>query len=303
MAVVRAVRFDRYGDADVLQVADVPEPHAGPGQVRIAVHAASVNAIDWKVRSGSMAAFMPRDLPSGVGMDAAGIVDEVGEGVDDVAVGDEVLGVGSDTYAEHAVLSDWVVKPAALGWLEAGAFPVAVETAIRSLDCLGVTAGQTLMISGASGGVGSAATQIARARGARVIGSASEANHAYLLGLGATPTTYGPGLIERVRDLAPDGVDAVLHLAGTGIVPQLIDVAGDPARVLSLADYGAARHGILMPPLPTRMTEALAEAVALYEAGALRVAVQEHYALDAAARAHEASQAGHVTGKLVIAVR
>lgn len=302
MVLVRAVRFDHYGDADVMRVVEVEEPHAGPGQVRIAVRSAGVNVIDWKIRSGAMAAMMPVPLPSGVGMDAAGVVDEVGDQVDDVVVGDEVFGFGSATYAEHAVLTSWAVKPAALDWIEAGGYPVPVETAIRSLDCLGLVAGQTLLISGASGGVGSAATQIARAREVRVIGSASEANHTYLRSLGAQPTTYGPGLVERVRALAPGGVDAALHLAGSGLIPELIELTVDAARVLSLADYGAAKYGAITAPLPTRQSAALAEAAELIEAGALRIPVQEAFTLDTAASAHIASQAGHVVGKLVIVV-
>lgn len=299
---MKAVQFGQYGDSGVLQTVEVEEPHAAPGQVRVAVRTAGVNPVDWKIRSGFMAQQMPLTLPSGIGMDAAGVVDEVGEGVSDVAVGDDVLGIGFATYAEHAVLNSWTRKPAELDWREAGGYPVPVETAIRSLGQLGLSAGQTLLISGASGGVGSAAIQVARARGIEVIGTASEANHDYLRSLGATATAYGPGLVSRVRTLAPDGVDAVLHLSGAGIMPELIGLTGEPGRVLSLADYTATQYGALVSQQPTNPKAALAEATALITDGALRIPVQEAFTLETAAKAHEASQAGHVAGRFVIAV-
>jgi NADPH:quinone reductase-like Zn-dependent oxidoreductase len=299
---MRAVQFAQYGDSSALLTVDVEEPHAGPGQVRVAVRAAGVNPVDWKIRSGFMAEQMPLRLPSGIGMDAAGVVDEVGEGVSDVAVGDHVFGIGFATYAEYAVLGSWARTPAALDLLEAGGYPVPVETAIRSLDQLGVIGGQTLLISGASGGVGSAAIQVARARGIEVIGTASEANQDYLRSLGATATPYGAGLAPRVTALAPNGVDAALHLAGEGLVPELIELTGEPSRVLSLCDYGAGQYGALVPQRPTDPAAALAQAAALITDGVLRIPVQEAFTLETSAKAHDASQAGHVAGRFVIAV-
>src|SRR5204863_2817611 len=185
---VRAVRFDAFGGPEVLHVVDIEEPHPGPGQIRVAVRAASVNPIDWKVRSGMLGG----ELPIVPGADVAGVVDEVGEGVEDVIPGDEVFGfaVGGGA-AEHTLLEDYAHKPAGMTWEEAGALPVAVETATRVLDALGVRDGDTVLINGAAGGVGLAAVQLARARGARVIATASEGNHAFLRELGAEPTTYG----------------------------------------------------------------------------------------------------------------
>ena len=204
---MKAVQYDEFGDPEVLHVAEVEEPHAGAGQIRVAVKGASVNAFDWKKLSGMVGG----DLPIIPGSDVAGVVDEVGEGVTDVAVGDEVFGnaVGGGA-AEHALMSQYAIKPAALSWEEAAGMPVAVETSVRALDLLGVEPGQTVLVNGAAGGVGTAAVQFARARGARVIGTASASNHDFLRSLGVEPTIYGDGLVERVRELAPDGVDRAL---------------------------------------------------------------------------------------------
>jgi NADPH:quinone reductase-like Zn-dependent oxidoreductase len=197
-----------------LRVVEVEEPHAGARQVRIAVRAAGLNPIDWKIRAGHMRELIQMTLPAGMGLDAAGVVDEVGEGVRGTAVGEAVFGAGSATYAEYAVLSNWAAKPASLSFEEAAGYPVAVETAIRVLNQMGVQPGETLLVSGAAGGVGSAVLQIARHRGIKVIATASERNQDYLSSLGATATTYGDGLVERVRVLAPKGIDAAIDIAG-----------------------------------------------------------------------------------------
>ncbi len=189
---MRAAQFTDYGDPEVLSVIEVDEPHAGAGEIRVAVRAAGVNAIDWKIRSGQLREMMPLSLPAGSGLDAAGIVDEIGDGVDGVALGDAVFGSGGNTYAEKAVLSDWAHKPDELSFAEAAGYPIAVATAQRILDLVGVEAGQTVLISGAAGGVGSAAVQFARARGATVIGTAGRANQRYVEQLGATSTRPSP---------------------------------------------------------------------------------------------------------------
>lgn len=240
---MKAIQFSEYGGPEVLQLVDVEEPHAGPGQVRIAVRAAGVNGIDWKLRSGEMREIMPVSLPSGTGIDAAGIVDEVGEGVQQVAPGIAVFGSGSATLAEYAVLTDWAPLPDGLSFEEAAGYGVPVETAIRILNQVGIQAGQTLLVSGASGGVGSAVVQIARRRQITVIGTASEANQEHLTALGALATTYGPELEHRVRAAAPNGVDAALDIAGSGVIPELIAIVGDPTKVLSIADFSAPGLG------------------------------------------------------------
>jgi NADPH:quinone reductase-like Zn-dependent oxidoreductase len=299
---MKAVQFTEYGEPDVLHVADVEEPHADAGQIRVAVKGASVNPIDWKRRSGVMRDAMPVDFPSIPGSDVAGVVDEVGDGVTDVAVGDEVFGnsVGGAS-AEHALMDHYAAKPASLPWAEAAGLPVAVETAVRTLDLLGVEPGQTVLVNGAAGGVGSAAVQFARARGARVIGTASESNHEFLRTLGAEPTLYGDGLVERVRELAPDGVDLALDTAGKGALPDLIEITGSPDNVVTIADFTAAEHGVrITTGADGRSWQALGQAAQLYEEGKLSLPVERTFPFAEAPEAHRISQEGHVRGKLVL---
>lgn len=240
---MKAARFSRFGGPDVLELVDLPAPRPDPGQVRIAVRAAGVNPSDWKKRAG----LMDEELPQTLGYEAAGIVDALGEGVTDAAVGDRVFGFCTEgaAQAESAVLSYYAPIPPSLDFAGAAALPAAVETATRALDQLGVGNGDTLLVNGASGSIGSAAVQFAVARGTRVIGTASPANHAYLRSLGAVPVAYGDGLVERVRALAPDGVDLALDVASSGVLPELIGLAGGPERVLTVADFaGAQEHGV-----------------------------------------------------------
>ena len=224
---MKAIKFNEFGGPEVLELVEVDEPHAGPGQVRIAVRAAGVNPAEWKIRAGYFKDFMPVEFPAGVGFEASGMVDEVGEGVSGVAVGDAVFGAGIGTFADYAVLNYWTAKPDAMPFDVDGGMTVASETAIRSLDYVGAKAGETILISGAAGGVGSVAVQVAKARGITVIGTASEAKHDYLSGLGATPTTYEPGLADRLKTLAPEGIDATLDLVGAGNIPELIQITGE----------------------------------------------------------------------------
>src|ERR1700742_2275258 len=191
---MRAARFSRFGDPDVLEIVDLPDPHPGPGQVRIAVRAAGVNPSDWKKRKG----LMDEELPQTMGYEAAGVVDELGAGVTDVAVGDRVFGFSAQegAQAELAVLSYYAPVPPSLDFAAAAALPAAIETATRALDQLGVTSGAVLLVNGASGSVGSAAVQLALAGGARVIATASPANHDYVRSLGAEPVAYGEGMAD-----------------------------------------------------------------------------------------------------------
>lgn len=299
---MKAVRFAEYGGPEVLQMQNVEEPHAGPGQVRITVRAAGVNGIDWKIRAGIMAAQYPLSLPAGTGRDAAGVVDEVGEGVTDVAVGDAVFGSGSATLAELAVLTAWAQKPATLSFEEAAGFPVAVETALRILDLVGVQAGQTLVVSGAAGGVGSAVVQFAVQRGITVVGTASERNQAYLRELGALATTYGDGWVERVRALAPAGVDAALDIAGAGVLPDLVELTGDPAKVVSIADFTAAQYGVQVSTGVGDMSAALNHVAGLVEQGTFTLALDRQFPLTDAAQAQALSAEGHARGRIVVTV-
>jgi NADPH:quinone reductase-like Zn-dependent oxidoreductase len=301
---MRAVQFNNYGGPDVLHVGDLAEPHAGAGQVRVTVRAVGVNPIDWKRRSGAMAQFMPVEFPSIPGEEVAGVVDEVGDGVDDVAVGDEVFGfaVGGGA-AEYALVDHYAGKPAGLSWAEAAGLSAVAETAVRALDLLGVVADQTVLVNGAAGGVGTAAVQFARARGARVIGTASEANHEFLRTLGAEPTTYDEGMVDRVRQLAPDGVDRALDTAGRGALVDLIEITGSPDNVVTTADFNATEHGVrVTSAADKRAWEALGQAARLYEAGRFSMHVEQAFPLDQAPEAQRISQAGHVRGKLVLIV-
>jgi len=300
---MKALRYEHHGGPEVLQIAEVDEPHAGPGQVRIAVRAAGVNPVDWKQRKG----LMKVKLPKTPGSDVAGIVDEVGSDVPGVSVGEEVFGAAvTGGAAQYAVLYAFAVKPAAMSFEEAAGLPVAVETSVRVLELLGISEGDTLVINAAAGGVGSAAVQLARARGITVIGTASPDNHDYLRGLGATPTTYGEGLPERVGALAPGGVDYAFDAGGRGALPELIEITGGPDRVVTIADFpGAQATGVRFTGGAggqSRAWHALAEAAELYERGELSMPVARTFPLEQGAEAHRVSEEGHVRGKLVLVV-
>ncbi|WP_405720564.1 NADP-dependent oxidoreductase [Streptomyces sp. NBC_00046] len=302
---MKKVSFAEFGGPDVLQLIDAEEPHAGPGQIRVAVRVAGVNPVDWRIREGQFQkertpAHQSNELPAGVGQDASGVVDEVGEGVEGVEVGDHVFGRGSSTYAEFAVLRAWARMPEGLTFEEAAGYPSVVETALRIIREVGVRPGQTLLVSGASGGVGSAVLQIARDRGITVIGTAGAANQDHLRSLGALATTYGEGWAERVRQLGR--VDAALDLAGSGVIRELVELTGDPQKVISIADLGAPELGVRFSGVTGNVPDALAEAAGLISRGKLHIPVEKSYTLAEAAAAHIDSQAGHTRGRRVVVV-
>jgi NADPH:quinone reductase-like Zn-dependent oxidoreductase len=299
--VVKAILFDRFGGTEVLHEADIEVPQPGPGQVRVRVKAAGVNGLDGKIRSGALEALFPTSLPAIPGGELAGVVDALGEAVQDVRVGDEVLG-WSDTgsYAEYALATTVAPKPAGLDWHDAVALPVAGETAERVLNLLGVAAGETVLMHGAAGGVGTLAVQLATARGARVIGTAGPANQEYLASLGATATLYGEGLVERVRTLAPDGVDAVFDLAGKGALEDSITLRGGTDRIVTIADFRAHQLGITFANGPHERSAARLAALAQDAAAGKVVTTVTAYPLNQAATAQQVSDVGHVRGKLAL---
>lgn len=303
--MVKAIAFSEYGPADVLHRPDIDVPEPGPGQVRVEVRAAGVNPLDSKIRAGAMSGLFPVEMPHVPGVEAAGVVESVGEGVTGLAVGDEVFGpTASGAYAPLALAdaARLAVRPAAVTFPEAAAIPVAAETSYRALEVLGVRSGETLIVHGAAGGVGTIAVQFAVARGIRVIGTASERNHDHLVALGAHPVLYGEGLVERVRALAPEGVDAAFDT--TGLAESLaasVELTGGTDRVLTIADpVIAAQYGVAFSAGADRGKPAFEEALALLAAGKLKLAVHRAYPLAEAAAAQRESEGGHLTGKIVL---
>jgi NADPH:quinone reductase-like Zn-dependent oxidoreductase len=297
---MNAVVYTEFGGPDVLHLADVEEPHAGPGQVRIAVRAVGVNPIDYKLRSGMMGG--NPGFPAIDGREASGVVDEVGEGAQ-AQVGDAVFGFSvAGAAAEYAVLQDFAAKPDALSFEQAAGLPVAAETSVRVFTVLGgLHEGGTLLINGAAGGVGAVGVQLARARGQRVLGTASERNFDFLRSLGAEPLLYGAGVRERALALAPGGVDYVFDVAGRGPTDELIALVGDPAKVASIAAWGDAGKGIkLTGGSDFRAIDALPEAAELMREGRLQLPIEATFRFADAAQAHRLSEEGHVRGKLIL---
>jgi len=305
---MKAVVFEDFGGPEVLHEAEVDVPEPGPRQVRVRVRAAGVNAIDYKIRSGMMQPNLPAKLPAIPGVEAAGVVEAVGAEVTEVKPGDEAFGwTRGGGYCEQALLTTFAVKPKELSFTDAVALPVAGETAERVLRMLEVQAGDTLLIHGAAGSVGTFAVQLAVARGARVIGTAGMGNHAYLTELGAEPTVYGTGLVERVRALAPGGVDAVFDVAGRGALADSIELrGGSKERIVTIADYpgseefgipfsGGGRGSVQSPELLTDLAERTVN-------GELKVTIAATYPLADASEAQRESEAGHGRGKLVLVV-
>jgi NADPH:quinone reductase-like Zn-dependent oxidoreductase len=299
---MRALTYTEHGGPEVLHVAAVPEPHAGPGQVRVRVAAAGVNPIDWKLLGGFMGGEVTPDAPVVPGFDASGVVDEVGEGVTGVSVGDDVFGLGNGTQAELAVLTAWAAKPASLDWAVAAAAPSALETSERVLRLVGVQPGQTLFVAGGAGGVGAVLVQTAVARGITVVASAGSDNQDYLREIGAIAVPYGDGLVEAVRAAAPAGVDAVADVAGKTPAAELFALAPSHDKVISIANFDLAAEGALVTgggQGESRPAEALAEGAELLRENKIVIKVQT-FPLDRAPEAYATSLSGHVRGKLVL---
>jgi NADPH:quinone reductase-like Zn-dependent oxidoreductase len=298
---MRALQFDEHGGPEVLRWAEAPEPHAGPAHVRIAVKAASVNPIDWKALRGATSGGKPMTGTGYLGYDAAGVVDEVGDGVTGVSVGDEVFGRGRNTQAEYAVLNSWAKKSPSVDWAVAAAAGTTGETSERALRLLAAKAGETLFIDGGAGGVGAVAVQMALARGIRVIASAGEANQDYLREIRAIPVLYGEGVADRVREAAGGPVDKVFDVAGKTPIEELIGLVSEPSRVLTIANFSAGEAGAQVTGGggDSKPWDALAEVADLLQQNKLVIKVQT-FPFERAAEAYRISESGHVRGKLVL---
>jgi NADPH:quinone reductase-like Zn-dependent oxidoreductase len=301
----KAAVFFEPGGPEVLRLAEVADPTAGPGQVRVRVRAAGVQPFDVAVVAGQIHRQADPTVPTIPGNEFAGIVDQVGAGVDGVAVGTEVLGYGTlHSYQELlTVAADQVtVKPPTMPWEVAGGFSAGAQTAHIALGEIGVESGDTVLVHGAAGAVGSVAVQLSRLRGATVIGTAREAQHDHVRSLGAIPVAYGPDFVERVRSLAPGGVDAAIDGVGGDALDATLELVKDRSRILTLVDHDkAAELGARVTP-SARSAARLAELAALYADGRLSFHVMATYPLAQAADALRAYQAGNIRGKIVITV-
>jgi NADPH:quinone reductase-like Zn-dependent oxidoreductase len=307
---MRAITYSKFGSADVLELTDQPDPHIGPDTLLVRVKAASVNPVDWKIRQGYLEGLIDTVFPAVPGWDVAGVVEQVGLDTPEFQVGDEVYGyvrkdtVQGGTFAElvAAPVRTLARKPASLSFEEAAAVPLAGLTAYEAIQRAGVVEGQTVLVHAAAGGVGAFAVQILRALGAHVIGTASEANHEFLRKLGAEPVTYGDGLADRVRAVAPDGVDVVLDFVGGGAVATSAELLADGGTIASITDPTArTEHGghyVWVRPSAADL-DAL---TALFDAGKLTVEIAQVFDLADAADAHRASETGHTRGKVVVRV-
>ncbi|GAA3965789.1 NADP-dependent oxidoreductase [Thermobifida alba] len=307
---MRAVVYDAHGGPEMLRIADVPEPTVGPDSVLVRVRAAAVNPVDWKIREGHMDSLLDVFFPATPGWDVAGVVERPGVAAPEFAPGDEVVGYVREDVVRRGTFAEQVAapvrtlgrKPAGLPWAQAAGLPLAGLTAYQALvHALRVGGDDTVLVHAASGGVGSMAVQIAAARGARVIGTASPRNHGYLRSLGAEPVAYGDGLAERVRAVAPDGVTAVLDLVGGAAPATTPEVAAPGVRLVSVADPRVAGYGgryLFVRPDRADLA-ALGE---LVDAGKLTVEVARTFPLERAADAYRFAEQGHTRGKVVVEV-
>ena len=306
--MTRAVRFDQYGDVDVLRIENVERPQPAADQILVEVVAAGINPGEISIRSGLMHELWPATFPSGEGSDFAGRVVEVGGSVTEFAVGDEVLG-WSDWRSSHAdyvlVPADHLTrKPLALDWIRAGGLFVVGVTAYAAVRAVQPTAGEVVVVSGAAGGVGSLATQLARNAGATVIGIASEANAAWLRSVGAIPVAYGDDLAERLRKVVPSGIDAFIDTYGNGYVDLAVELGVDLARIDTVADFEAAARTGAKAEGSSAASDAeilafLAEEVAW---GRVTLPVAAVYPLEAVRDAYTELGARRTRGKIVLSM-
>lgn len=303
---MRAVRFDSYGDVDVLAVVEVPDPVPAAGEVLVRVRAAGINPGEAAIRRGELHDRWPATFPSGEGSDLAGVVEALGSGVDRWRVGDEVIGF-TDRRASHAELvlveeTDLTRRPPEVPWDAAGALHVAGATAWAAVRAVAASPGDIVLVSGAAGGVGTIATQLAREAGATVLALASESHHDWLREHGAIPVAYGDGVAERISAAAGRPVDALIDTYGSGYVDLAIDMGVPPARIDTIIDYAAAaRHGAKTEGSAAGTSaDVLAELAELIAAGRLEVPIAAAYPLEQVRDAYRELERRHTLGKIVL---
>ncbi len=304
--MTKAVRFDHYGDVDVLEVIDVPPPLPGPGQLLIRVKAAGINPGEAKIREGALAERFPATFPSGQGSDLAGVVEQLGPPPTAAwSPGDEIIGFTNErsSQAELALVehTNVVAKPPTVSWDVGGALFVAGTTASAAVDAVSLSPGDTVVVSAAAGGVGSLAVQLAALKGARVVGIASEANHEWLRHHGVVPIAYGDGMIERIR-AAVGRVDAFIDTFGGEYVDMALTLDVQPSRVDTIANFAAAaRYGVKTDASAVGGNAAvLNHLVQLVAAGKLEVPIFRTYPLEQVREAYRALANGHLLGKIVL---
>lgn len=303
---MKAVRFSEYGGVDVLNVVDVPTPDPGPGQILVQVKAAGINPGEAKIRDGMLHSRWPATFPSGEGSDLAGIVAALGPGETTFAVGDEVIGYTDNraSHAEYAVAEaqNLTPRPAGVPWEVAGSLFVAGVTAWAAVRAVGASEGDTVVVAGAAGGVGSIAVQLARLAGAIVIGLASELQHDWLRAHGVTPVSYGTGVAERIRRAAGPEVSAFIDTVGADYVRLALDLAVNPARIDTITNFAAVREfGVKAEGSAAGASPAtLAELAGLIDAGKLEVPIAATFPLDQVRDAYRLLERGHTRGKIVL---
>jgi len=304
--MARAVRFDHYGDRDVLYIADVEVPTPPAGEVVVEVRAAGINPGEAAIRSGALDAMFPATFPSGEGSDLAGVVSTIGDGVTDFAVGDEVLGWSwrRSSHAEYVAVpvTQLIRKPPELSWEVAGSLYVVGCTAYAAVRAVDVQPGDTVAVSASAGGVGSVVVQLLRTKGATVLGIASPANHDWLSAHGVVPVSYGDGISERLRAVAPDGIDAFIDLFGPQYLQLAVDLGVSPDRIETIISRDKAQE------LRTKVegsgdastTDVLSEMAGLVASGQIEIPIAATYPLEKVGDAFAQLEERHTHGKIVL---